>query len=102
VSLTPCAPRQETLFARAAPSGARLLSVHVPSIEALSIWAVRAPAPALESRTGVTIAGQTFGAATTTRELTRTNKITTLQPTQHRYVVELAPASAALLSVGAS
>jgi hypothetical protein len=126
------------MFARAAPSGSRLLSVRGPSARALRIWAVRAPdgtaritmindsstrtlvlavrppraagaatlerltAPSLESRTGVTIAGQTFGAATTTGELTRTFKPTTLEPIQHRYVVELPPAGAALLSTGVS
>ena len=125
------------MFARAAPTGSRLLSTGAPSSRALRIWAVRAPdgtvrvivindsptrtlvlavrpprtgsaatlerltAPTLESRTGVTIAGQTFGAATTTGELTRSHKTTTLQPNQHRYVVVLPPASAALLSVRA-
>jgi len=62
----------------------------------------RLTAPSLESRTGVTIAGQTFGAVTTTGELTRSYRTTTLQPIQYRYVVELPPASAALLSVKAS
>jgi hypothetical protein len=126
------------MFARAAPSGSRLLSVRAPSTQALRVWAVRAPdgtaritmindsptralvlairahraagaatlerltAPSLESRTGVTIAGQTFAAATTSGELTRADKITTLQPIQHRYVVELPPASAAFLSVRVS
>ena len=125
------------MFARAAPTGSRLLSTNAASSRALRIWAIRAPdgtvrvavindsptrtlvlavrpprtsvaatlerltAPTLESRTGVTIAGQTFGAATTTGELTRSYKTTTLQPIQHRYVVELPPASAALLSVRA-
>jgi hypothetical protein len=126
------------MFARAAPSGSRLLSIRAPANRALRIWAVRAPdgsaritmindspagtlmlavrppqaggaatlqrltAPTLESRTGVAIAGQTFAPATTTGALTGTYKTTTLQPIQHRYVVELPPASAALLSVGAS
>jgi hypothetical protein len=125
------------MFARAAPSGSRLLAVRAPSNQALRIWAVRAPdgtaritmindsptrklvlavrppratgaamlerltAPTLESTTGVTISGQTFGAATATGELTRTFKTTTLQPIQHRYVVKLPPASAAFISVGA-
>ena len=125
------------MFARAAPTGSRLLSTSAASSRALRIWAVRAPdgtvrvavindsptrtlvlavrpprtggaatlerltAPTLESRTGVTIAGQTFGAATTSGELTRSYKTPTLQPIQHRYVVELPPASAALLSVRA-
>jgi hypothetical protein len=126
------------MFARAAPSGSRLLSVRLRSPRALRIWAVRAPdgsaritlindsptrtlmlavrppqaggaatlqrltAPTLESRRGVAIAGQTFAAATTSGELTGTYKITTLQPIRHRYVVELPPASAALLALGAS
>ncbi|MGN6170944.1 MAG: glycosyl hydrolase family 79 C-terminal domain-containing protein, partial [Solirubrobacteraceae bacterium] len=123
------------MFARAAPTGSRLLVTRPASSRALRIWAVRAPdgtirvtaindsatrtqvlavrppqasgaatlerltAPTLESGTGVTITGQTFDAATTTGELTHSYKTTTLQPLQHRYVVELPPASAALLSV---
>lgn len=126
------------MFARAAPTGSRVLLTRAASSPTLRIWAVRAPngivritlindsptrtlvlairpprpsgaatlerltAPTLESRTGVTIAGQTFGAATTTGELVRSYKSKTLQPIQHRYVVALPPASAALLSVNAS
>lgn len=126
------------MFARAAPTGSRLLVTRAAASQALRLWAVRAPngtvrvtmindspirtlvvairpartsgaatvdrltAPSLQSRTGVTIAGQTFDAPTTTGELTRGYKTTTLQPIQHRYVVELPPASAALLSVKAS
>jgi hypothetical protein len=126
------------MFARAAPTGSRLLLTRAASSHALRVWAVRAPhgtvrftaindsptrtlvlavrpprtsgvatlerltAPTLESRTGVTIGGQTFGAATTTGELTGSYTTTTLHPIQRRYVVELSPASAALLSVGAS
>jgi hypothetical protein len=122
------------MFARAAPTGSRLLSTGAPSRQALRIWAVRAPngtvrvtaindsptrtlvlavrtphtggaatlerltAPTLASRTGVTIAGQTYGAATTTGELAGSLNTTTLQPVQHRYVIELPPGSAALLS----
>jgi len=62
----------------------------------------RLTAPTLQSRTGVTIAGQTFDVATTTGKLARSYRTTTLVPVQHRYVVELPPASAALLSVKAS
>jgi hypothetical protein len=47
----------------------------------------RLTAPALQSTTSVTIAGQTFGAATTTGELTRSYETTTVQPIQNRYVV---------------
>ena len=126
------------MFARAAPSGSRLLPTGAAPSRALKVWAVRAPdgtvrvtlindsptralvlavrpphtsrtatlerltAPTLASRTGVTIAGQTFGAATATGELMRSYTTTTLQPIQRRYVVELPPASAALLSVPAS
>ncbi|HEY2655514.1 MAG TPA: glycosyl hydrolase family 79 C-terminal domain-containing protein [Solirubrobacteraceae bacterium] len=62
----------------------------------------RLTAPSLGSGTGVTIAGQTFGASTTTGKLVGSDKTTTLQPIQHRYVVELPPASAALLSLRGS
>ncbi len=125
------------MFARAAPTGSRLLPTYPASSQALRIWATRAPdgivrvvvindsptgtlvlavrpsrvtgaatlerltAPALRSRTGVTIAGQSFGDATTTAELTRSYETTALQPIQHRYVIELPPGSAALLSVRA-
>lgn len=125
------------MFARAAPTGSRLLPTYPASSQALRIWATRAPdgivrvavindsptgtlvlavrpsrvtgaatlerltAPALRSTTGVTIADQSFGDATTTAELTRGYETTTIQPIQHRYVIELPPASAALLSVRA-
>jgi hypothetical protein len=59
----------------------------------------RLSAPTLESSTGVTIGGQTYGAMTTTGELARRPKATALQPVHHRYVVGLPPASAALLVV---
>jgi hypothetical protein len=126
------------MFARAAPTGSRLLPTYPASSQALRIWATRASngtvrvtvindsptsrlvlairppratgaatlerltAPALRSTTGVRIAGQTFGDTTMTAELTRSNDTTTLQPIQHRYVIELTPASAALLSVKTS
>ena len=67
---------------------------------AATVW--RLTAPALASRTDVTIAGQTFGATSTTGELTGSYKSSALQPIQHRYVVELPPGSAALLSVRTS
>jgi hypothetical protein len=125
------------MFARAAPTGSRLLSTHGTSSQAVRVWAARAldgtvrvtaindsqtktqvlairpprtsgvailerlTAPALGSRRSLTIAGQTFGAATTTGELMGSYTATTIQPIQHRYVVELPPASAALVSVRA-
>lgn len=66
------------MFARAAPTGSRLLPTYPASSQALMLTA-----PALRSRTGVTIAGQSFADATTTAELTRSYRITTLQPIQH-------------------
>ncbi|MFZ0379274.1 MAG: glycosyl hydrolase family protein [Solirubrobacteraceae bacterium] len=64
---------------------------------AATVW--RLTAPALASRTDVTIAGQTFGATTATGELTGSYKTSALQPIQHRYVVEL-PAGSARAPVG--
>jgi hypothetical protein len=126
------------MFARAAPTGSRLLRTYPASSQALRIWATRASsgtvrvavindsptgtlvlairpprvagaatlerltAPTLRSGKGVRIAGQTFGDTTMTAELTGSNDTATLQPIQHRYVIELPPASAALLSIKTS
>jgi hypothetical protein len=59
----------------------------------------RLRAPGLRATTGVTLAGQSFGTTTSTGELAGHFTATTLQPIRHQYVVELAPASAALLTL---
>jgi hypothetical protein len=62
----------------------------------------RLRAPGLRAMTDVSLAGQSFGASTATGELARAPRTTTLQPIQRRYVVELPPASAALITLGGS
>jgi hypothetical protein len=84
------------------PSRTMVLAVRPPNTTSGAAVLERLTAPTLRSRTGVMIGGQTFGASTTTGELTGTYDTTTLEPIQHRYVVEVPPASAALLSVTAS
>ncbi len=58
-------------------------------------------APGLRATSGVTLAGQTFGSASPTGQLSGTVRTATVQPVQRRYVVDLGPASAALLTVRA-
>lgn len=84
------------------PSRTMVLAVRPPHGTSGAAALERLTAPTLQSKTGVTIGGQTFGASTTTGELSGTYDTATLDPIQHRYVVELPPASAALLSVAAS
>jgi len=76
--------------------------LRVITVQALRVWAVRMP----DGTVRVTVINNspttTFGAATTTGELARRYKTTTLEPIRHRYLVELPPGSAALLSLRAS
>ena len=123
------------MFARAAPTGSRLLATSHVGAPSLRSWATLAPrgtlrvvlindsasrrltvavrpphsagaatlerllAPGLRAAAGVTLGGQTFGAASPTGELSGALKTTTLTPVQHRYLVDLGPASAALLTL---
>lgn len=57
-------------------------------------------APGLSSRTGVTLAGQSFGATTTTGDLTGTPTTFTVQGRGGRLTVAVPPASATLLTLG--
>ena len=59
----------------------------------------RLVAPRLSATNGVTIAGQSFGAATPTGVLPGAPSTVSLEPIQHRYVVTVAPGSVAMLSV---
>jgi hypothetical protein len=73
--------------------------------------AVRAPRPVgtatlermlargLHAKTGVTLDGQSFATPSSTGTLAGAVKTATLQQVQHRYVVHLGPASAALLTL---
>jgi hypothetical protein len=59
----------------------------------------RLSAPGLLARSGVTLGGQSFGSVTRTAMLSGSRRLTPLEPVQDRYVVELPPASAALLTL---
>jgi hypothetical protein len=56
-------------------------------------------APAITSKTGITIGGQGFGAQTSTGELAGTPQTATLKPSKGRYTFTLPAASAALLTI---
>lgn len=67
-----------------------------------SVSLERLTAPGLAATSGVTLAGQSFGRTTTTGLLSGALRTATLSPVQDRYVVTLAPASAALLTMRAT
>jgi hypothetical protein len=58
----------------------------------------RLTAPSVTATDGVRLAGQSYGAATGTGLLSGPLRSVTLTPVQHRYVVSLPPASAALVT----
>ena len=60
----------------------------------------RLEAPSAFARSGVTFAGQSFGARTTTGLLAGAPRVSVLRPSGGQYLVRLPPASAALLTVG--
>lgn len=70
-----------------------------PPRAAGSVTLERLTAPGLTARSGVTLAGQTFGSVTTTATLAGRLRMPVLRPIQNRYIVELPPASAALLTL---
>jgi hypothetical protein len=70
-----------------------------PSVSARAAAVERLLAPDLLAKTGVTLAGQSFGAGTTTGRLSGPRQTETVQPVQQRYVIRLAPASAAVLTL---
>jgi hypothetical protein len=59
----------------------------------------RLEAPSAYARSGVTVAGQSFGARTTTGRLAGSARVRLLRPSAGAYVVRLPPASAALLTL---
>jgi len=59
----------------------------------------RLEAPGLTATIGVRLAGQSYGAVTTTGRLVGARRAPTVDPVQGRYVISLPPASAALLIV---
>lgn len=60
---------------------------------------MRLTAPSLNSKSGVTIGGQSFGSSTATGSLQGSGHVTALRSVGGRYVVDLPSASAALLMV---
>ncbi len=65
---------------------------------AASATGVRLRAPRVAAKAGVTLGGQSFGAATTTGRLGGPQRQFTLARVQGRFVVRLPPASATLLA----
>jgi len=59
----------------------------------------RMSAPGLRARGGVTLAGQSYRSPSTTGQLSGAFRAAVLHPVQRRYVVDLRPASAALLTL---
>ncbi len=80
------------------PSHAVTVAVRPPGAS-MSATLERLAAPRLAATANVTIAGQSFGSATTTGQLTGAPSIVALEPIQHRYVVTVAPGSVALISI---
>jgi len=56
-------------------------------------------APGLSATSGVTLAGQSFAAETSTGELEGPQQVLQLTPAEGQYLVSLAPASAAMLTL---
>ncbi|MGZ6703997.1 MAG: glycosyl hydrolase family 79 C-terminal domain-containing protein [Solirubrobacteraceae bacterium] len=56
-------------------------------------------APAITSKTGITIGGQGFGGQTSTGQLAGTAQTPTLKQAHHQYAFTLPPASAALVTI---
>ena len=72
--------------------------LRIPGVkEAATVEQLRAPS--MQARRGVTIGGQTFGAATTTGALTGRVSSPTLQPSGGTYVVRVPGASATMLTI---
>lgn len=79
----------------------RYISLRIPGTRATPglTWL---RAPSITARGGVTLAGQSFGAATRTGRLTGNQQRIDVAPTNDTYVVKLLPASAAMLTLPAS
>jgi hypothetical protein len=79
-------------------AGSRVVEIRVPAgAGGATLELMRAPA--ITSKTGITIGGQGFGAQTSTGELAGTSQATTLKPSQGDYTFTLSAASAALLTI---
>jgi hypothetical protein len=81
-------------------SGVRVLTVAVRDSRAAgSATLERLTGPALTATSGVSLAGQSYGALTTTAELTGRRRMSVPQRVKNGYVVTLPRASAALLTL---
>jgi hypothetical protein len=79
-------------------AGSRVVEIRVPAgAGGATLELMRAPA--ITSKTGITIGGQGFGAQTSTGELAGTSQATTLKPSKGDYTFTLSAASAALLTI---
>jgi hypothetical protein len=80
-------------------SRAVTLAIRPPALGA-NATVERLLAPRLGATHDVTLAGQGFGSVTTSGMLPGASAIDGLQPIQNRYVLRVAPASAALITIG--
>jgi hypothetical protein len=79
-------------------AGTRVVEIRAPAgARSAALELMRAPA--ITSRSGITIGGQGFGAQTSTGELAGTPQTTSLKPSKGRYMFTLPAASAALLTI---
>ena len=77
---------------------AETVRLRIPGVKgAATVEQLRAPG--MQARRGVTIGGQTFGATTSTGELTGRATSPTLAPTRGTYVVRVPGASATMLTL---
>jgi hypothetical protein len=79
-------------------AGSRVVAIRAPA-GAVSATLELMRAPAITSKTGITIGGQGFGAQTSTGELAGTPQTATLKPSKGRYTFTVPAASAALLRI---
>jgi len=77
----------------------QIVAVRPSSTAAGAAELVRLTAPALDSRAGVTLGGQSFGRRTATGALTGPPRTATVQRSPGGYVVSVPPASAAMLTL---
>jgi hypothetical protein len=76
----------------------RLVAVRAPSgTTAGTVELLRAPS--IRATSGITLAGQSFGAQTSTGQLAGPAQIMTLKPARNRFSVRLPAGSAALLTI---
>ncbi len=79
---------------------ARKLAVRIPSAGGAEGTATYLKGPSLSATSGVTLAGQSFGASTTTGNLAGTAQGIAITPVNGAYVVSLPAHSATTLSIG--